>query len=325
MITDNFNRKINYLRISVTDKCNLRCLYCMPETGVKLFSHNEILSIEDILFFVKTASEIGVEKIRLTGGEPLIRKNIFHLISQIASLPKIKDISLTTNGVLLKDSAQQLLDSGIKRINISLDTLKRDKFLFITRRDLFDNVIEGISEAVKIGLNPLKINVVAIKNFNHNEVIDFVDFGIQNNLFIRFIEFMPFGNSHDLRFISKRELIDILQSKYSLIEEPSSDLNSPSKNYKISGTENVVGFISPMTEHFCKNCNRLRVTSNGEIKTCLFSDKSYNLSDAIKKHDKDYLINKLTSVIKEKPEKHFLSINDYKFKKCQNEMSKIGG
>ncbi len=325
MLIDRFNRKINYLRISVTDRCNLRCLYCMPEEGIELFPSNKILSFEEILFFVETVSNLGVNKIRITGGEPLIRKNVQFLIKSICKLENVNDVALTTNGVLLEKYINELVDAGLRRVNISLDTLKRDKFKFITRRDFFSEVIRGIKSAVKNGLNPVKVNIVAIKNFNDDEIIDFVRFGIENNVEIRFIEFMPFGDFHNLRFISKKEIISKIEQYFKLTIIPNRDIHSPAQIYKINGTNATVGFISPMTEHFCNRCNRIRLTCNGTLKTCLFSNKVYNLLDIIKSGDSKALSEELIKIINEKPEKHNISVSDYKFKKCQNEMRKIGG
>jgi cyclic pyranopterin phosphate synthase len=297
----------------------------MPEEGINLFPVDSILTFEDILFFVETVSKLGVNKIRITGGEPLIRKNVQYLIKSINNLENIKDVGLTTNGVLLDEYIDELIDAGLKRINISLDTLKRDKFKFITRRDFYENVIRGIKVSVKKGLNPVKLNIVAIKNFNDDEVIDFVRFGIDNNVQIRFIEFMPFGEFHNLRFISKKEIIDKIETVYKLILAENKDIHSPAQIYKIEGTDTTVGFISPLTEHFCNRCNRIRLTCNGTLKTCLFSDTVYDIFKTIKRGEKDILRNELLKIINEKPEKHHIKLSDYKFKKCQNEMRTIGG
>ncbi len=325
MLIDKFNRKINYLRISVTDRCNLRCLYCMPEEGIKLFPFENILSLEDILFFVETVSQLGVNKVRITGGEPLIRKNVQFLIKSINNLKNIKDVGLTTNGVLLETYIDDLIDAGLKRINISLDTLNQEKFKFITRRDFFHNVIKGIKASVNKGLAPVKVNIVAIKNFNDDEIVDFVKFGMENNVQIRFIEFMPFGDFHNLRFISKKEILNKINSKYNLKLIKNSDIHSPAQIYKVEGSEITVGFISPLTEHFCNFCNRIRLTCNGALKTCLFSNKVYNLFEAIKEGNREKLTEELLKVINEKPEKHNIQLKDYKFKKCENEMRTIGG
>ncbi len=324
MLIDNFNRKINYLRISVTDKCNLRCLYCMPEEGIKLLSHEKILTLENLFFFIKTSVSLGVNKIRITGGEPLLRRNIFFLIKSVSKLEGVNDLSITTNGVLLEKYIDQLIDSGIKRINVSLDTLDKEKFRFISRRDYFDNVIHGIKLSVEKGLNPVKVNIVAIRNFNDSEITDFINFGIENNVEIRFIEFMPFGDSEHLRFISKDEIISRIKEKFS-ITPASNHPDGPAKMYKIEGYDTKIGFISPLTEHFCGKCNRIRLTCDGKLKTCLFADNYYDIFNEIKENNYSDLKKRLIEIIKEKPEKHKIGFKDYKFKKCQNEMRVIGG
>ena len=324
MLIDNYNRRINYLRVSVTDKCNLRCLYCMPEEGINLLSHKDILSLEELLFFIKTSVNLGVDKVRITGGEPLLRKNIIFLIKAVSSLKGLKDVSITTNGVLLEKYIDDLIDSGIKRINISLDTLNRKKFKFISRRDYFDNVLRGIKKSVEKGLKPVKINIVAIRNFNDSEITDFVRFGIENNVEIRFIEFMPFGDKEHLRFISKDEIIKEIKKKFNIIPDES-QLCSPAKMYKLENHNVRIGFISPMTEHFCNSCNRLRITCDGQIKTCLFSENFYNIFDEIREGNEEKLQKRVVEKKKKKPKRHKIGLKDYKFKKCQNEMRTIGG
>jgi cyclic pyranopterin phosphate synthase len=296
----------------------------MPEEGIKLLPVDKILSLEDLYFFSKVASELGINKIRITGGEPLLRKNIIFLIKNIVNLEKIKDVSITTNGVFLEEYVDELKNAGINRINISLDTLKRDKFKFITRRDYFDKVIRGIKKAVEKGFNPVKINIVAIKNFNSDEILDFIKFGIENNLEIRFIEFMPFGDVQDLRFLSMDDIKKEIEKQFKLTKMDNTS-RGPAKMFKINNYNSKVGFISPITEHFCSTCNRIRLTCDGNIKTCLFSDKLENVFPEIKSHKEDILKARIIEIVKNKPEKHKISLQDYKFKKCQNEMRKIGG
>ena len=296
----------------------------MPEEGVKLISHDEILSLEDILFFAKTAIHLGINKIRITGGEPLLRKNIIFLLNELCKLEHLGDVSITTNGVLLERFVQPLIKAGIKRINVSLDTLKKEKFKFITRFDMFDNVLRGIKLAVEKGLKPVKVNIVAIKNFNDDEIVDFVKFGIENEVEIRFIEFMPFGNSKDLRFISKEEIMAKIRKRFKLTNVDCKS-KGPAKMFKIDNYNSKVGFISPLTEHFCNLCNRIRITSNGTIKTCLFANEEFNVFDEIKSYNEEILKKRLIEIVKQKPEKHKVSFEDYKFKKCQNEMRAIGG
>ncbi len=321
---DNFNRKINYLRVSVTDRCNLRCRYCMDEEGIKLLPKEKILTIEDFIFVINTLIDNGIEKVRITGGEPLIRKGIFTLLENLKK-DRLKDVSITTNGILLNKYANKLKDLGIRRLNISLDTLQREKFKFITRRDFFDNVISGILKAKKVGLSPIKINIVAIKSFNDDEILDFVKFAIDNELHIRFIEFMPFGEFGKDKFISNKEIFNKISTKYELIEIKNSRFDGPARVYKINGFNAYIGFISPLTEHFCDRCNRIRLLSDGSIKTCLFSNNAYSIKDEITSRNPEKLIQKIKEVLKLKPKHHNIDISRIKFKKCQHEMNVIGG
>lgn len=322
---DAYNRKINYLRVSVTDRCNLRCRYCMDEEGVKLLPKSEILTIEDFIFVINTLIENGIEKVRITGGEPLIKKGILTLLEGIDKT-KLRELTLTTNGVLLEEYGEKLKKCGVKRLNISLDTLKKEKFEYITRRNFFDKVINGIRKAKELNFNPLKINVVAIRGFNDDEILDFIDFAIKYELQIRFIEFMPFGEFGKDKFISNNEIRDIITQKYNLIpKNKQNKTDGPAKIFKIDGFNAEVGFISPLTEHFCSQCNRIRLISNGCIKTCLFSKELYSIKEEIKSRDKEKLLNKIHEILKKKPKKHDIDIQKIKFKKCQHEMNWIGG
>ncbi len=322
---DKFNRRINYLRVSLTDRCNLRCRYCMEEEGIKLLPKSKILTIEDFIFVINTLAENGIEKVRITGGEPLIKKGLFILLRNL-NLDYLKDISLTTNGVLLEKYAENLKKYGIKRLNISLDTLKKEKFKMITRRDYFDKVINGINKVCNLGFYPIKINIVAIRGFNDDEIYDFVEFAIKNEVQIRFIEFMPFGEFGKDKFISNKEIKEIIEAKYKLINfNDNKNFDGPAKLYKIENSNAYVGFISPLTDHFCNKCNRIRLLSNGMIKTCLFSDKLYSIKKEIKSRNKDKLIKKIKEILQLKPKQHNINISRVKFKKCQHEMISIGG
>ncbi len=296
----------------------------MDEEGIKLLPKKEILTIEDFIFVINTLIDNGIEKVRITGGEPLIRRGIFTLLENLKK-ERLKDVSITTNGILLKKYAKQLKDLGLRRLNISLDTLQREKFKFITRRDFFDNVISGILESKKVGLSPIKVNIVAIKGFNDDEILDFVKFAIENELQIRFIEFMPFGEFGKDKFISNREIFDKISEKYELIEMKNNKYDGPARVYKIDGFNAHIGFISPLTEHFCDKCNRIRLLSDGSIKTCLFSDIAYSIKDEIKERNPDRLVNKIKEILKLKPKKHNIDVSRIKFKKCQHEMHSIGG
>ncbi len=296
----------------------------MEEEGIKLLPKSEILTIEDFIFVINTLIDNGIEKVRITGGEPLIKKGIFILFNNLKK-EKLKDISITTNGVLLGKYAQKLKDTGINRINVSLDTLDKEKFKYITRRDFFDNVVSGIKEAKKVGLNPIKINIVAIRGFNDNEIMDFVNFAIDNELHIRFIEFMPFGEFGKDKFISNKEIFNVISKKYKLEEIKKNNYDGPARVFKISNFNAYVGFISPLTEHFCSKCNRIRLLANGYIKTCLFSEKIYSIKNEIISRNPEILIKKVKDILKQKPKQHNINVNKIKFKKCQQEMHSIGG
>lgn len=321
MLVDRFERVIDYIRISVTDRCNLHCLYCVDGDS-SYFPHEEILTYEEILRIIRIFSELGVRKVRLTGGEPLVRKNLLFLIKEISKIPSIKDISLTTNGVLLKDYAQALRDAGLRRINVSLDSLKRERFRSITGFDLFDEVIRGIEASLMAGLSPVKINTVIIRGFNEDEILDFVRFAIQKKVNVRFIELMPFGLLWEKeRIIPSEEIKARIEEIYPL-EETENKGNGPARVFRIKGKEAEIGFISPMSSHICSLCNRIRITSKGGLKPCLFSEKEYDIKKLLRYSASDEEIKGyIKEVIKEKPEKKpmvgFI-------KKCQK-MRDIGG
>lgn len=327
MLTDTYKRMINYLRISVTDRCNLRCRYCMPEEGFPLISHDEILTYEEILRIVRIFAKEGISKVRITGGEPLVRKGIVDFISLLSEVEEIKDLSLTTNGILLKDFAHNLKKAGLKRINVSLDSLKRDRFLYITRMDGFEKVWEGILEALKVGLSPIKINMVAIMGVNDDEIESFARLTIDLPLVVRYIEFMPSGNVNNW---NKKDILTIDQIKEKiehigkLIPIPKSEWDGPAKRYRIEGAKGEIGLIGPISDHFCNDCNRLRLTPDGKIRTCLFSDNEIDLKELIRKGEKDEELRKrIISGLQMKPEGHHINTNQ--FRKCQRNMSSIGG
>ena len=277
---------VNYLRISVTDRCNLRCFYCMPEGGIDLKSHNDIMSYEDIYNVTKTASKLGINKVRITGGEPLARLNIHELISMINSIDLIDEISMTTNAVYLAKKAKQLKSNGLDRVNISLDTLDKDQYKKITGRDQFDNVIEGIKTAKRLNLNPVKINAVIIKGYNDDQIDNFIDFMNKEDLIIRFIEYMPIGAGKNKdNHISLQEIKDRINKKYELSPIKVKG-NGPAEYVKIDGFNGKLGFISPFSHNFCDNCNRLRLTSDGKIRTCLLKEEELDLYENNKIKDK---------------------------------------
>lgn len=324
MLLDNFNRIINYLRISITDRCNLRCKYCVDE-DFSFLPHDEVLRYEEIVRFVRICSELGVNKVRLTGGEPLVRKGISYLLKEINTINGIEDISLTTNGVYLGEKILELKKAGLRRINISLDTMKKEKFAFITGVDAFDNVLKGIEESIRAGLKPVKINTVIIKGFNDDEILDFARLAKKWGIHVRFIEFMPFGESNlwDSSKIVPSSVIEALIKNTYELEPTSNSERGPAKMFQIKDSFGKIGFISPVSSHICLECNRIRLTSNGMIRPCLFSDIEYDVKKLLRSNTKDQEIKTFVSnVVKAKPEKKF---ETGFIKKCQRSMRHIGG
>ncbi|MFC2011907.1 GTP 3',8-cyclase MoaA [Chloroflexota bacterium] len=282
-LIDSWQRQINYLRISVTDHCNLNCVYCSVGE-LPRFSHDDILRYEEIEKIVRVAADMGISKVRLTGGEPLIRPDFSQMVGVIAQVEGIDDISLTTNGILLSRYAAELKEAGLKRVNISLDTLNKDRFKRITGLDKLEDVLAGIEAAHKAGLEPVKINMVVLKGINDDEVIDFVRKSIDEGWHIRFIEFMPIGvsNGEVSGTVSAQEIKDSIQIVGKLEPYAGPTGNGPARYYQFSGAKGTVGFITPMTEHFCHTCNRLRITSDGQLRPCLLADDEVNLKEALR-------------------------------------------
>jgi len=324
MLMDKYNRIINYIRISVTDRCNLRCKYCVNENFPHI-PHPEILRYEEIIRFVRLCAELGVTKVRLTGGEPLIKNDIEFLLKEINKIEGITDISLTTNGVLLGEKIHRLKEAGLTRVNISLDSLKPDRFAQITGVDAYDRVLEGISLAKDLGLNPVKINTVMIKGFNDDEILDFARFAKVWDVEVRFIEFMPFGEStlwDSSKIIPSHVLEDLIRKTYQIKPSKTSH-KGPAKMFRFEGSLGRVGFISPMSTHICSECNRIRLTSSGMIKPCLFSDTEYDVKRLLRENASDESLKKFISdcVIAKPERKHEMGL----VKKCQTSLRSIGG
>lgn len=324
MLVDQYNRVINYVRISVTDRCNLRCKYCV-DGDFPFISHDEVLRYEEIIRFVKICSGLGVAKIRLTGGEPLTRKGISFLLNEISSIEGIEDVSLTTNGVLLGRKILELKEAGLKRVNISLDTLKRERFAEITRTDVYDEVLMSIEMAIYAGISPIKINTVVIKDFNDDEILDFARLAKKWGLEVRFIEFMPFGDSglwDSSKIVPSHEIEERIKAVYPLVPLLNTT-RGPAKVYGIEGSEGRIGFISPVSTHICSECNRIRLTSTGMIRPCLFSDTEYDVKSLIRRNAGDDEIRTFVKdVVKVKPEnKHEMG----QIRKCQRNLRNIGG
>ena len=324
--TDSFDRKIDYLRLSITDRCNLRCTYCMPESGFPKLDHADILRYEEIVRLVRIVTEMGISKVRLTGGEPLVRKEVLSLCSSISRLPGLGSLSLTTNGFLLSDFAKGLRNAGIKRINVSLDTLKPERFAAITRRDVFHRVWEGILAAEQEGLSPVKLNAVIMRGVNDDEIEDLARLTFQSPFHVRFIEFMPFQQAgYDKVFVPASEILERLRRVAPLAALCEGASNGPALHYRFEGAPGKIGIISPVSDHFCQNCNRLRVTSDGKLRTCLFSTEETDLRLPLRQGGSDEdIAAAIRAAISKKPEKHQLS--SPVFRKCiSRPMFSIGG
>jgi len=280
---DSWHRQINYLRISVTDHCNLNCIYCSVGETPRL-QHEDILRYEEIERIVKVAAEMGINKVRLTGGEPLIRPNFYHMIELIARIDGIDDISLTSNGILLKRYASELKKAGLKRVNISLDTLKEERFKQITGHDKLRDVLAGIEAAHEAGLEPVKINMVPLKGINDDEVVDFARKSINEGWHVRYIEYMPIGAVSKTvpGMVSTREIRERLQVLGKLEPYTGPEGNGPARYYRFPKASGTIGFITPMTEHFCHTCNRLRITSDGNLRPCLLAEEEINIKEPLR-------------------------------------------
>ena len=327
---DQYNREINYLRVSITDRCNLRCVYCRPKEGLSLQGHDDILRYEEILRIVAVAVRLGFVKVRVTGGEPLVRRGCVEFLAALNKISGLRDISLTTNGILLEDFASGIYEAGIRRINVSLDSLNSDKYFRITNGGDLQAVLRGIARAEEIGFAPIKINTVAVRGFNEDEVLDFVRLALQKPYQIRFIELMPIGRNQlegEPSYISGRELIEKIRRYYELekIPDKKNRADGPAKIFRIQGGRGEIGFINPISNHFCATCNRLRLTADGKLRMCLLSEKEMDLKKALRDHCSDEDLERLlVEAIFSKPQKHDLVCTENSLRKCRN-MSAIGG
>ena len=308
-LIDSWERQINYLRISVTDLCNLNCIYCSAGSVARL-PHNEILRYEEIQRIVRVAAGLGITKVRLTGGEPLARPDFVRLARLIAEIPGIDDIAATTNGVLLAKYAIQLKMAGLNRVNVSLDTLKTDRFKEITCGDKLAAVLSGIEAAHRAGLEPVKINTVVMRGKNDDEILDFARKTITDGWHVRFIEFMPFGmcGMEGVETVPTGEIMERLNvlGKLEPVKGPAG--NGPAKYYQLPGAKGSIGFITAMTEHFCSTCNRLRITSDGQLRPCLLGNDEVNLKAALRSGASDDDIKKLIyQAVALKRQEHHLS------------------
>jgi len=284
-LIDKHHRRLNYLRISITDRCNLRCLYCMPRDGLAKLRHEDVLTYEEILRLATIAVNLGVNKIRLTGGEPLIRKGLFQLLPTLVSLPGLKDISMTTNGIYLKENLEKIKSAGIKRINVSLDTLRRERYRKITGYDGFEQVWEGIQLAGELGFNPIKINMVVMEGINADEIVDLARLSLDHPYHIRFIEYMPSGfadQGTQIHHVPNSDVKDRVIRIGKLDPVPHKEIDGPTVRFRFEGAPGEIGFISPLTHHFCQECNRLRLTASGRLRPCLLSDQEIDLKEPMR-------------------------------------------
>jgi len=326
-LADAFHRPITYLRISVTDRCNLRCVYCMPEAGLPWISNADILDFDEIMTIVRAAAKTGVRSIRLTGGEPLIRPDLERLVALIAAVPGIDDIALSTNGLLLPDQAQRLAAAGLTRANISLDTLRADRFEAIARRPGLERVLAGIDAAFAAGLGPIKLNCVVMRGQNDDEVADFAELTRTRPLAVRFIEVMPVeenvGN-HKSEYISATEILERIGAIGELRPVDGPPGNGPARYYAFDGAPGSVGVISPLSHDYCDTCNRVRLSADGRLKLCLFGDHFIDLRTPVRDGaGEDAVIAILRGSMYVKPERHHLDIGATA--SAMRALSEIGG
>ena len=305
---DQFGRRVEYLRVSVTDKCNLRCIYCMPLEGLTWLKRDELLNYEEIETVVRTMAGMGLRRVRITGGEPLIRRDLPDLIRKISAIPEIEDLSLSTNAVLLADQAQDLRDAGIQRLNISLDSLQQDRVDEIARRPgSFPKIFEGLEASERVGFSPIKVNVVLIRGRNDDEIEDFARITKERPWHIRFIEVMPTGSNLDLSansFVSCQEALARVRAIDQLEPVDGPFGNGPADYYRFPGAPGTVGVITPMSHNYCHRCNRMRLTAAGQLRPCLFGEIETNLRDHLRAgRDLRPLIEETLQI---KPERHYL-------------------
>ena len=332
---DSHGRVIDYLRISLTDKCNFRCIYCMPAEGVCPMGHDELLRIEEIEAITRVATRIGIKSVRLTGGEPLVRKGVVDLVQALNDMPEIENISMTTNGVLLPKMADDLKRAGLSRVNISLDTLDPEQFEFITRVGKIESTLAGIDAALEAGFNPVKINAVTVRSLNQ-DYMAFAKLSIDRPLHVRFIEYMPVGTStgsdgtgwgkQDV--VPSEELLGIINERAreeglpELVPAGNDDKPigwGPARYFEFPGAKGTVGFISPLSRHFCGECNRLRLTADGKLRPCLFSDREVDVRTALREGGEEAVYNCFLEALNLKPDEHHDKVG------TERNMSQIGG
>lgn len=308
-LIDNFNRHLNYLRISITDRCNLQCRYCEPQDLIPKLSHAEILTYEEILRVVRIATRLGISKVRVTGGEPLVRKGVYEFLHELTATKGLKDVSLTTNGVMLKDNLEKIKAAGISRINISLDTLNPAKYHEITGYDEFNRVWQGIEKAHQMGFYPIKLNIVALKGINDEEFVEMARLSFQYPFHIRFIEYMPIGHSdfNPNSLLLAPEIKNRISDLGNLVTVQETEHDGPARRYKYEDAIGEIGFIPALSQHFCNKCNRLRLTASGQLRPCLLSDHQEDLKAAVRQEFSDrQLADIFLKAVRHKPSDHNL-------------------
>ena len=330
---DGQGRQIDYLRISLTDRCNLRCIYCMPEHGVKSIPHESILTLEEVHKAIECASQLGIKHVRFTGGEPTVRKGLLGLIERTAQTPGIESVALTTNAILLPNMATDLKAAGLSRVNISLDTLDAEQYRFITRRGNLDDALKGVEAALSSGLSPVKLNTVVVRSLNQ-DLLSFARLTIDAPLHVRFIEYMPIGSGEDCGgcgwglddVVPAKEIIETINMQARSIGlgslQPTTatpDGWGPAQYYRLPDAQGTVGVISAISNHFCASCNRLRLTADGKIKPCLFSDTEYDIRSALRKGDKEEVLSEFEAALSHKPSGHEHRVGTRRM------MSQVGG
>ena len=325
-LVDTFGRGHDYLRLSITDRCNLRGVYCMPAEPV-WFQRPEILSFEEITRFTRVAIGLGVTKVRVTGGEPLVRRDVVHLVEELGRLEGLTDLSLTTNGVLLSKLAEPLHKAGLRRVNVSLDTLHRDRFVALTRRDDLDAVREGIEAAAEAGFEPVKINVVMMKDVNVDEALDFAELTRKRPFHVRFLEYMPLDGQDLWRrddVVTGAQILARIREAGEVVPVPSDDPSEVARRFRFADGVGEIGFINPVSEPFCDTCSRIRLTADGMIKNCLLGNDEFDVKRVMRSGGSDEEIASLIRLaVHMKAEHH--GINKPGFEKIVRNMSRVGG
>ncbi len=326
-LIDPYHRRLNYLRVSITDRCNLRCMYCVPEGGVPKLKHEDILTYEEILRIARIAVDLGVDKIRLTGGEPLVRKDVCRIIARLTALEGLRDVPMTTNGIFLEENLEKLKDAGIRRLNISLDSLDRETYRRITGYDGLEKVLAGIHGAREMGFDPVKINMVVMNGINDHEILDFARLSLEYPYHIRFIEYMPIGMTSDpipLHHLPSPVVQEKVGRLGNLVPVKRTRMDGPAQRFRFEGAPGELGFISALTHHFCRTCNRLRLTARGSLRPCLLSDWEEDLKGPMRNGASDEdLVRIFLKTARNKPRAHSEIHGDSV--PVPGQMSSIGG